>query len=165
MNIVIVIDAWNKWPLEDTENFPTISKEARAFGSYINTMLNHIRELDDTKIIHYTWSRPIKLMDQIQIKNDRVLSKLGSYFLSLSETGGHNLYACGFHYGICVESVLDNVSLYHRPTFNNFGLIDNLTLRHPRHSYSDIKSKYDHYYYTPAGGFELMDVQLKDTVV
>lgn len=165
MNIVMVVDAWAKWPIEDSREFPAITKEARAFGSYINTMLNHIREIDDTKVIHYTWSEPPKLMDEIQRKSDRVITELEPYFHSLHETGNHNLYVCGFHYGICIESALDDISLYHRPAFNNLGLIDNLTLRHPRNSYSDIKSKHTHYYYTPAGGFELMDLQSKDNVV
>lgn len=166
MNIVVVIDAWNKWPVEDRQNFPTISKEARAFGSYVNIMLNHIRELDDTQIIHYTWNRSSKFMDEIQRKNDKTVFHIYNIFEPFYDTDVVvNLYACGFHYGICVENFLYHTIYHHQDHIKNIGLIDNLTLRHPKHSYSDIKSKYNHYYYTQAGGFELMDLQSKDTVV
>lgn len=154
-NLIIVVDAWESWPVEKVKRHPELNEESYTFGYYINMMLKHIRKDSNNTVVHYTWDQETKLMNSI----DRTGEKI---YYDLTKVGNDHpypkyskIYACGFHYGICVESVLNFLNeKYIRPwKYENIGLIENMTLRHPKKNYLSADSIFQHFYYSIPYGF------------
>lgn len=160
-NLIIVVDAWEEWPIEDTRVWPHVSKEARAFGFYINTMLNHIRKDPNNTIVHYTWNKDIDLMNSIDRTGEKIYYSRHEIELDHTYPEYTKMYVCGFHYGICIDSTL---SWFQRHSshwrYENIGLIENMSLRHPMESTLKIdlrRSFFKHFYYSIPDGFILLD--------
>lgn len=155
---IIVVDAWAKWPEGDTLQWPTLEEEAHAYGAYLNTQLNHIRT-HYADIFHYSHVKNVELMQCINRESDTEIN----HILTEGALAGYSrIFVCGFHYGICIESVckiIDHIFL-HPPLFQiatpiQFGIVENLSIRHPKHSHHEIKSTFDHYAFSQKLGFEL----------
>src|SRR6056300_1040670 len=148
-NLIIVVDAWETWPDEDDLYQPEIDEEANIFGYYINMMLKHIRKDPNNTVVHYTWRKDAKLMNSIDRHDEKIYYSLYDIGLEHPYPEYTKIYACGFHYGICIENALNFFNeKYMCPwRYKDLGIIENMTLRHPRENYCSAFSEFKHFYY------------------
>lgn len=165
MDVLVVVDAWEDWPIEDTREFPMITKDAHAWGQWINSQLVHVRRHCD--VIHYLDNADQGRMKVIDRSPDRVISKMGEWMEEVRMTGKwrdknglleykyKRIFFCGFHYGVCIENNMDQTFRHGADMFAwpQIGIVDNLTARHPKHGWNQILSKYRHYTYSYKEGF------------
>lgn len=161
-NLIIVVDAWESWPIEKLKEYPEINEEANMFGYYINIMLKHMREDPNNTIIHFTWDTQATLMGSIDRTGEKIYYGLHEAGLDHPYPEYQKIYVCGFHYGICVENALNyfNKKYMHPWRYQNIGLIENMTLRHPRGKKVRLdlaNSIFQHFYYSVPYGFILLD--------
>lgn len=144
MNLFILVDPYNRYTQEEKNIFPKIEKENKSFGSFLGYVLQ--QEYDKgNKILVWSNDSNLGVMKEIP-------KKIYKLYKGKLPKNYHNIFLCGFHYGICVEEAARILKNRHQIPSNQVGIVVNLTLPAPEQPVHKIenffKSDFQLYYWT-----------------
>jgi hypothetical protein len=143
MNLIFLVDPYERYTREEKNIFPRIEEENKSFGTFLGYALEQERA-KGSKIL--VWSNDVHLgvMKQIPKKIYKLFKgKFPNY---------DKIYICGFHYGICVEECACILHSKYEIPREKIGIVLNLSIPAPEQPIHKIEnyfqSDFQLYYWT-----------------
>ena len=119
-----IVDPWITPPPGDAIKFPMLTSNSKIQYQLIFNQLSRLKPLFDDIIVDDSGYTSHPIFDELP----SVVSVSGEY---LSDKQDWDMWLCGFHYGRCIHSKINEVIEEYGWDYNRFHVIQNLSFMFP----------------------------------
>jgi len=143
MNLIFLVDPYEKYTTEEKNIFLRIEEENKSFGNFLGYVLEQ-EHAKGNRILIWTNDSHLGVMKQIPKKIYKQFNKKFPKY--------EMIYVCGFHYGICVEECARLLNERYKIPKEKIGIVLNLSIPAPEQKVHKIEnffqSDFQLYYWT-----------------
>jgi len=144
MNLIILVDPYEKYPKETQSTLPQIEEENKSFGTFVSYVLKQEYQ-KGSKILVWSNDTSLGVMKQIP----KPIYKL---FKGKLPKSYDKIYVCGFHFDMCVDRCANELNFRYRVPKHKIGIVFNLSIPYPEkkilNSQNFFNSDFQLYYWT-----------------
>ena len=133
-----IVDPWEECIPEDVEKFPPLESDTAIQCQLIHNQLSRLKPLFDDIIVVDSRRGTNSLFDELP----NVSSAVDSFLIDeyISDKQDWDMWLCGFHYGRCIHSKIDEVMEKYDWDNSRFHIIQNLSFMFPKDTKSQLQT-------------------------